>query len=71
MIVLLSQTLNWMFHFGDAARFSRDVKWIQIATHPEDIHANQRAAVALVGTLRPVLKQLIEHLKAHPVKVTQ
>jgi 2-hydroxyacyl-CoA lyase 1 len=40
---------NWIFHFGQAPRYAKDMKVIQLDIAPEEIGHNKATEVALVG----------------------
>jgi 2-hydroxyacyl-CoA lyase 1 len=40
---------NWIFHFGQAPRYAKDKKVIQLDIAPEEISHNKETEVALVG----------------------
>jgi hypothetical protein len=41
---------NWIFHFGQAPRYARDMKVIALDIAPEEIGHNKATEVALVGS---------------------
>jgi 2-hydroxyacyl-CoA lyase 1 len=49
---------NWIFHFGAAPRFAKDVKVIQLDIAPEEIGHNKATDVALVGDGKAIVGQL-------------
>jgi len=48
VIFLMGARLNWIFHFGQAPRYAKDVKIIQLDIAPEEIGHNKATEVALV-----------------------
>ena len=64
VIFLMGARLNWMFHFGQAPRFSKDVKIIQLDISPEEIHHNKQTEVALVGDGKAIMAQMNKALAA-------
>lgn len=53
VVLLLGARLNWILHFGEAPRFRRDVKFIQVDQSPEEIGNNAAASFeyGVVGDL--------------------
>src|SRR5262249_4588947 len=49
VVLLLGARLNWIFHFGQAPRYAKDVKVIQLDIAPEEIGHNKATEVALAG----------------------
>ncbi|KAK2168480.1 hypothetical protein LSH36_16g00003 [Paralvinella palmiformis] len=66
VILLLGARLNWILHFGQSPRFSRDVKFIQIDIHAEELNNGVPAAVALHGDVNCVIKQMNQEVKSKP-----
>ncbi|XP_048367731.1 2-hydroxyacyl-CoA lyase 1 isoform X1 [Sphaerodactylus townsendi] len=62
VIVLLGARLNWILHFGLPPRFQPDVKIIQVDLCAEELGNNVRPAAALLGDIKAVTEQLLEHL---------
>lgn len=60
VIVLACARLNWILHFGQAPRFRKDVKIIQIENDAREIHQNVKSEVVLYGDAKSVLTQLNE-----------
>jgi 2-hydroxyacyl-CoA lyase 1 len=58
VIFLMGARLNWIFHFGQAPRYAKDVKIIQLDIAPEEIGHNKATAVALVGDGKAIVGQL-------------
>jgi thiamine pyrophosphate-dependent acetolactate synthase large subunit-like protein len=46
---LVGAQFNWIFHFGQAPRYAKDMKVIQLDIAPEEIGHNKATEVALVG----------------------
>jgi 2-hydroxyacyl-CoA lyase 1 len=58
VIFLMGARLNWIFHFGLAPRYAKDVKIIQLDIAPEEIGHNRATEVALVGDGKAIVGQL-------------
>src|ERR1700726_2399899 len=58
VIFLMGARLNWIFHFGQAPRYAKDVKVIQLDIAPEEIGHNKATEVALVGDGKAIVSQL-------------
>ncbi len=58
VIFLMGARLNWIFHFGQPPRYSKDVKVIQLDIAPEEIGHNKSTEVALVGDGKAIVAQL-------------
>jgi 2-hydroxyacyl-CoA lyase 1 len=58
VIFLMGARLNWIFHFGAAPRFAKDVKVIQLDIAPEEIGHNKPTEVALLGDGKAIMAQL-------------
>jgi len=63
VIFLCGARLNWILHFGEAPRFNKNVKIIQLDNDPHELHTNIRAEVALVGDAKVILNQLNNAVK--------
>ena len=53
---------NWVLHFGQAPRFAKDMKVIQLDIAPEEIHQNKPAEVALLGDGKAIMPQINQAL---------
>src|SRR6266403_299524 len=62
VIFLMGARLNWIFHFGQAPRYAKDVKIIQLDIAPEEIGHNKATEVALVGDGKAIVGQLNKEL---------
>jgi 2-hydroxyacyl-CoA lyase 1 len=62
VIFLMGARLNWIFHFGQAPRYAKGVKIIQLDIAPEEIGHNKATEVALVGDGKAIVGQLNEAL---------
>jgi 2-hydroxyacyl-CoA lyase 1 len=62
VVFLMGARFNWIFHFGQAPRFAKDVKVIQLDISPEEIGHNKAAEVALVGDGKAIMRQLNQAL---------
>ena len=58
VIFLMGARLNWIFHFGQAPRYAKDVKVIQLDIAPEEIGHNKPTEVALVGDGKAIMAQV-------------
>jgi len=67
VVFTISQPLNWMFAYGE---FSEKVQFIQLESHIESLHHNQRAAVALTGDIKSVMHQLNEALHSEKIEIS-
>lgn len=68
VILLAGARLNWIFHFGEAPRFSPDVKVIHIDIDPAAIGCGAPTTVGLVGDAKMVLRQIVDSA-AHKLPV--
>jgi len=66
VILLLGARLNWILHYGRPPRFSKDVKFIQVDIHGEELGNSVRPEVALAGEIKAVLTQFNGILAAEP-----
>lgn len=55
VIFLVGARLNWILHFGEAPRFNKDVKIIQLENDPHEFNTNKESAVALYGDAKNTL----------------
>ncbi|XP_066484198.1 2-hydroxyacyl-CoA lyase 1 isoform X1 [Tiliqua scincoides] len=62
VIILLGARLNWILHFGLPPRFQPDVKIIQVDICAEELGNNVRPVAALLGDIKAVTEQLLDHL---------
>jgi len=58
VVFLMGARFNWIFHFGLAPRFSKDVKVIQLDIAPEEIGHNKPTEVGLVGDGKAIMTQI-------------
>jgi 2-hydroxyacyl-CoA lyase 1 len=58
VVFLMGARFNWIFHFGQAPRFAKDVKVIQLDIAPEEIGHNKPTEVALLGDGKAIMGQL-------------
>jgi len=58
VVFLMGARFNWIFHFGQAPRFAKDVKVIQLDIAPEEIGHNKKTEVPLVGDGKAIMAQL-------------
>ncbi|XP_031432489.1 2-hydroxyacyl-CoA lyase 1 isoform X2 [Clupea harengus] len=66
VVVLLGARLNWMLHFGFPPRFNPHVKIIQVDLCAEELGNNVRPAVALLGDIRSVVRQMLDIFQKDP-----
>ncbi|WP_428664563.1 thiamine pyrophosphate-binding protein [Reyranella sp.] len=64
VVFLMGARFNWIFHFGLAPRFAKDVKVIQLDIAPEEIGHNKPTEVALLGDGKAIVGQLNKALGA-------
>ncbi len=62
VVFLMGARFNWIFHFGQAPRYAKDVKVIQLDISPEEIGHNKATEVALVGDGKAIMRQLNQAL---------
>src|SRR5438045_3658104 len=62
VLFLMGARCNWIFHFGQAPRFAKDMKVIQLDIAPEEIHHNKHTEVALVGDGKAIMAQINQAL---------
>jgi 2-hydroxyacyl-CoA lyase 1 len=58
VVFLMGARFNWIFHFGLAPRFDKNVKVIQLDIAAEEIGHNKPTEVALVGDGKAIVGQL-------------
>ncbi|HVH75761.1 MAG TPA: thiamine pyrophosphate-binding protein [Stellaceae bacterium] len=58
VVFLMGARFNWIFHFGQAPRYAKDLKVIQLDIAPEEIGHNKPTEVALVGDGKAIVSQL-------------
>lgn len=64
VILLLGARLNWILHYGEAPKFQKDVKIIQVDIASEELGNNAGdASLGITGDLNLVVPQLQESLK--------
>lgn len=68
VILLLGARLNWILHFGQPPRFSKDVKIIHVDISAEEMHTNVQSPAPLVGDVTAVVSQLNSIFTAMPWK---
>ena len=65
VVLVLGARLNWILHFGDGPKWSKDVQFIQVDNCAEEIgHNNSHPDSGLIGDINTVCKQLIAELKS-------
>ncbi|HJU19841.1 MAG TPA: thiamine pyrophosphate-binding protein [Stellaceae bacterium] len=62
VVFLMGARFNWILHFGQAPRYAKDVKVIQLDIAPEEIGHNKATEVALVGDGKAIVGQLNQAL---------
>jgi 2-hydroxyacyl-CoA lyase 1 len=62
LVILAGARFNWIFHFGQAPRFAKDVKVIQLDIEANEIGNGVPADVGLVGDGKVVIKQMLDEL---------
>ena len=58
VVFLMGARFNWIFHFGQAPRFAKDMRVIQLDIAPEEIGHNKATEVALCGDGKAIMSQL-------------
>jgi len=58
VVFLMGARFNWIFHFGQAPRFAKNLRVIQLDIAPEEISHNKKTEVALVGDGKAIVSQL-------------
>jgi 2-hydroxyacyl-CoA lyase 1 len=58
VVFLMGARFNWIFHFGLAPRFAKNLRVIQLDIAPEEISHNKKTEVALVGDGKAIVSQL-------------
>jgi 2-hydroxyacyl-CoA lyase 1 len=58
VVFLMGARFNWIFHFGQAPRFDKGVKVIQLDIAPEEIGHNKKTEVPLVGDGKAIMAQI-------------
>src|SRR3981081_2538840 len=58
VIFLMGARFNWILHFGQAPRYAKDMKVIQLDIAPEEIGHNKATEVPLVGDVKSIVGQL-------------
>jgi 2-hydroxyacyl-CoA lyase 1 len=58
VVFLMGARFNWIFHFGQAPRYAKDMKVIQLDIAPEEIGHNKATEVPLVGDGKAIVGQL-------------
>lgn len=63
VVFLMGARLNWIMHFGQAPRFSKNVRIVQLDIAPESIGNNAPTEVPLVGDGKAIVGQLNKALE--------
>lgn len=63
--LVVGARLNWLLHFGEAPRWSKDVKFILVDVSKEEIEF-RKPTLGLVGDADVVIKQLNKEIKDQP-----
>lgn len=64
IVLILGARLNWILHFGDAGKWSTDVKFIQVDLSAEEIgHNNTHSDLGLVGDITVITSQILKYLQ--------
>lgn len=63
VIFLCGARLNWILHFGEAPRFNKNVKIIQLDNDPHEFNTNVESSVCLLGDAKLTLGQLNHAVK--------
>ena len=63
VVLVLGARLNWILHFGEPPRWSKNVRIVQVDLHAEEIGKNAGdASVGITGDIGLVVDQLHTHL---------
>jgi 2-hydroxyacyl-CoA lyase 1 len=65
VVLVVGARLNWLLHFGESPRWSKDVKFILIDVSKEEIEF-RKPELGLVGDARVVLQQICIDVKDDP-----
>ena len=71
LVFLVGARLNWMLHFGQAPRFRKDVRVVQLDINPHEIGVNVPSEIAMVGDAKATLGQLLDVLDREPWQFPQ
>lgn len=63
--LVVGARLNWLLHFGESPKWSKDVKFILVDISKEEIEL-RKPAVGLVGDARVILQQINVEIKDDP-----
>lgn len=63
--LIVGARLNWMLHFGEPPRWSKDVKFILVDVSKEEMEV-RKPSVGLVGDARVVVQQILKEAKDEP-----
>lgn len=64
VVLLLGARLNWIFHYGEAPKWSPNVQFIQVDISSEEIGRNGGDAdLGIVGDVNLVVPQILQHLQ--------
>ena len=62
LVILLGARLNWMLHFGQPPRWSRNVAVIQVDLSAEELHNSVQSALGLQGDIGATVKEMTAQL---------
>ncbi|KAG6551985.1 hypothetical protein Mapa_006291 [Marchantia paleacea] len=65
VVLVVGARLNWLLHFGEAPRWSKNVKFILVDICKDEIEF-RKPALGLVGDARVVLQQIADAVKDDP-----
>ena len=65
VVIIIGARLNWILHYGQTPKWSKDVKLIRLDINPESINDNNAAEVALVGDASAIVRQICDYLGAN------
>lgn len=63
--LIVGARLNWLLHFGETPRWSKDVKFILVDVSHEEVEF-RKPALGLIGDADVVIKQLNKEIKDEP-----
>eukprot|EP00898_Chlorokybus_atmophyticus_P007872 jgi/Chlat1/8086/Chrsp75S07584 len=64
--LVVGARFNWILHFGEAPRWSKDVKFVHVDIDPEEARPRKEGDIALVGHAATVVAQLNKEIKDTP-----
>ncbi|OBZ86064.1 2-hydroxyacyl-CoA lyase 1 [Choanephora cucurbitarum] len=62
VVLLIGARLNWILHYGQQPRWSKQVRFIQMDIAPEEHGNNRNDTLPLLGDIQLITEQLTHHL---------